>query len=59
MTDLAVRLRDSGYDEVYRGEVIRDAVVGYERQVAASDREEKPLYRPRSGNERRGLGRNI
>ena len=38
---------DSGYDEVYRGEVIRDAVVGYERQVAASDRGKKPLYRPR------------
>ena len=47
MTDLAARLRDSGYDEVYRGEVIRDAVVGYERQVASSDRGEKLLYRPR------------
>ena len=47
MTDLAARLRDSGYDEVYRGEIIRDAVVGYERQVEASDKGEKPLYRPR------------
>ena len=46
MTDLAVRLRDSGYDEVYRGEIIRDAVIGYERQAAASDRGDKPLYRP-------------
>ena len=26
MTDFAARLRDSGYDVVYRGEVIRDAV---------------------------------
>ena len=47
MMDLAVRLRDSGYDEVYRGEIISDAVIGYERQVAASERGEKPLYRPR------------
>ena len=45
--DLAVRLRDSGYDEVYRGEIISDAVIGYERQVAASERGDKPLYRPR------------
>ena len=56
MTDFAARLRDSGYDEAYRGEVIRDAVVGYERQVAASDRGEKPLYRP---SEKRSSGRNI
>ena len=37
----------SGYPEDFRRGVIESAVACYERQVAASDRGEVPLYRPR------------
>ena len=47
LSDLALRLMQSGYEEQFRGEVIRDAIVGYERMVAASESGGRPLYRPK------------
>jgi hypothetical protein len=47
MEQLAVTMMVSGYPEDYRRGVIESAVACYQRQVAASDRGEVPLYRPR------------
>ena len=47
MEGLAETMMLSGYPEDYRRGVIEPAVKGYEAQVAASDRGEVPLYRPR------------
>ena len=37
----------SGYPEGYRVEVIKSGVIGFERQLEASQKGEKPLFRPR------------
>ena len=37
----------SGYPEGYRVEVIKSGVTGFERQLEASQKGEKPLFRPR------------
>jgi hypothetical protein len=47
MEDLAERMLISGYNADYRRGIIESAVKGYEAQVAADLRGEKPLYRPR------------
>ena len=47
MEELAEMMMVSGYPEDFRRGVIESAVACYERQVAASDRGEVPLYRPR------------
>ena len=47
MEGLAEKMMISGYAEELRAGVIRDAVVGYERLIAACERGERPLYRPR------------
>ena len=47
MEQLAETMMVSGYPEDYRRGVIESAVACYERQVAASDRGEVPLYRLR------------
>ena len=41
----------SGYPEKYREGVLQAALVGYQRQVEASDRGQNPLYRPREWRE--------
>ena len=51
LEDLAQRMRRSGYPEDYRRSVLEAAVGGYEGQVAAAERGEKPLYRPRGWQE--------
>ena len=48
MEGLAEKMMLSGYPEELRAGVIRDAVVGYERLLAACGRGERPLYRPRT-----------
>ena len=48
MENLAEKMMVSGYNEEFRAGVIRSAVVGYERLMAASASGERPLYRPRS-----------
>ena len=48
MEGLAEKMMVSGYPEEFRAGVIRDAVIGYERLLAACGRGERPLYRPRS-----------
>ena len=50
MEQLADTMMVSGYPEDYRRGVIESAVSCYERQVAASERGEVPLYRPRHWN---------
>ena len=47
LTELCRKMQRSGYSQEYRGEVVRAGVAGYERQVEASRRGTKPLYRPR------------
>jgi hypothetical protein len=47
MEQLAETMMISGYPEDYRRGVLESAVACYQRQVAASDRGEVPLYRPR------------
>ena len=51
LEDLAQRMRISGYPEDFRRSVLEAAVGGYEGQVAAAERGEKPLYRPRGWQE--------
>ena len=36
LTDLTDRLRQSGYEEAFRGQAVRDSVVGWERKVRES-----------------------
>ena len=50
MEQLAETMMVSGYPEDYRRGVIESAVGCYKRQVAASERGEVPLYRPRDWN---------
>ena len=38
LSELAARLRDSGYNEVYRGQVVRDCVLGWERKRCSTTR---------------------
>ena len=45
LSELALRLMRSGYNEQFRGEIIHDVVVGYERVVAESESGGRPLYR--------------
>ena len=47
LADMAEGMMKSGYPEQYRQEVLEASVIGYQRQVAASEAGEKPLYRPR------------
>ena len=47
MEGLAEKMMVSGYPEEFRVGVIRDAVVGHERLLAACERGERPMYRPR------------
>ena len=47
LTELAFRLMKSGYDEQFRGEVMYDSTVGYERMIAESQSGGRPLYRPK------------
>ena len=47
LTELAARLQDSGYGESFRGQVVRDCVLGWERKVEAAETGGRPLYRPR------------
>ena len=43
LTELAAKLRESGYREVFRGQVIVDCVAGWERKVRESDTRGTPL----------------
>ena len=52
LTDMAESMMLSGYPEGYRQEILEAAVVGYRRQVAASERGERPLYRGREWNKK-------
>ena len=47
---MAKAMMRSGYPEQYRREVLEDSIVGYQRQVAASEKGETPLYRGREWN---------
>ena len=47
MEDFAEMMLQSGYPEHYRAGLLQAAITGYRRQVQASERGEKPLYRPR------------
>ena len=47
MEQLAETMMVSGYPEDYRRGIIESAVACYDKQVAASDRGEVPLFRPR------------
>jgi hypothetical protein len=62
MEDLAEMMLHSGYPEDYRAGVLQAALVGYQRQVEADAKGDKPLYRPREWRQeerrkRRGLRR--
>ena len=48
MEGLAEKMMVSGYPEEFRIGVVRSVVVGFERLVAACERGDRPLYRPRS-----------
>ena len=51
MEDMAEMLANSGYPEQYRANILRSAIVGYNRQVEADRAGLKPLYRPREWNQ--------
>ena len=53
MEGLAMKMKVSGYSEEFRAGVISSAVIGYERLVAACERGERPLYRPRQWQQQR------
>ena len=42
LTELAVRMKDSGYSEKLRGEVVRDATLGWERKVQVAEAGQRP-----------------
>ena len=50
LTDMAEGMMRSGYPEEFRREVLESSIIGYRKQVAASESGEKPLYRPRDWN---------
>ena len=50
MTDMAEAMMRSGFPQQYRREVLEDSIVGYQRQVTASEKGETPLYRGREWN---------
>ena len=47
LTEFCKKMARSGYPEEYRYVVIKSGVLGFERQLAASQRGERPLFRPR------------
>ena len=47
LTEFSKKMARSGYPEGYRVEVIKSGVTGFERQLEASQKGEKPLFRPR------------
>ena len=44
LTELAVRMIDSGYNERLRGEVIRDVTIGWERKAQAAEARQRSMY---------------
>ena len=44
LTELAVRMNDSGYNERLRGEVIRDVTIGWERKAQAAEARQRSMY---------------
>lgn len=50
LTEFSLRMKWSGYNAIYRGEVIKAAVVGYDRLLERVDGGERPLHRPREWN---------
>ena len=50
LTEFSLRMKWSGYNSIYRGEVIKAAVVGYDRLLEKVDGGERPLHRPREWN---------
>ena len=47
LTEFCKKMARSGYPEEYRSVVIKSGVLGFERQLEASRRGERPLFRPR------------
>ena len=47
LSEFSQQMKISGYNERFRGEIIRSAVIGFERQCEAADRGTRPLFRPR------------
>ena len=45
--EFSKRMQFSGYDETFRGQVVRSALKAYDEMVAKDQRGEEPLYRPR------------
>ena len=50
LTNISLRMKWSGFNAIYRREVIEAAVVGYDRLLEMVDRGERPLHRPREWN---------
>ena len=50
LTEFSLRMKWAGYNFIYRGEVIRAAVVGHDRLLEKVDGGERPLHRPREWN---------
>ena len=48
LSDLALRLKQSGYSERFRGEVIRSAIIGHERKVERESIGGRPVHRPKN-----------
>ena len=55
LTELAARMKNSGYSERLRGEVIRDVTIGWERKLEAAETAHTPMYRPREREQREML----
>ena len=51
LEDMGEMMLRSGYPEEFRAGVLESALVGYQRQVEASQRGQTPLYRPRAWKE--------
>ena len=47
LTEFCKKMARSGYPEEYRSVVIKSGVLGFERQLEASQRGERPLFRPK------------
>ena len=52
LTDMAEAMLKSGYNEEYRKDVLESCIIGYQKQVAASEAGKVPLYRGREWKER-------
>ena len=51
LSEFCERMRDSGYNEVFRSQIIESILKGWDRMVAEQNKGARPINRPRSYEE--------